>query len=565
LWRIDCANNPQAMPTPERTTASPPTNAASRRQDYDAHLPSWQTWLNVTCENWIFAFLVAMAIRHFVLEAFRIPSASMEPTLYGDPAFLKGDNVLVDKLLFRFTGPRRWDVTVFQVPQPEIEGGSDAISALDFDNRRLDTVLLRPLMYRNFVKRTIILPGERFYIFGGDVYIQQPDKSFKVPHKPPEVQEALWQTIYHHNEQPDYLPWQGDGASTVTAAGENLTMSLHGADGVRFTQPFRNLYLKPGPFLIRPLLDSNDGRPTAEGGEQIELSMTKPVFYYRAGGRTGNVWDMDQWAVNRLNSHDLEIGGSGVALNQTMTEFVGDIRINTTISALTGSVTLQLVQGNVHTYRLNLTATGWTVAQDGTVVTRGSTSLIGKKLSFGHLDNQVILSIDGVSTWAGDVTPVDPNLERLGLTVCGTGTVTMAGMTIQRDVHYTSTFSGSFLCDASDIVSRLEHDLDDPNNEHLDHDKDTLRTIFRVRAEMLGIHVDPAHYDALTLTQAQKTDPIGYSPKTAITAPGNAYLMMGDNSPQSFDSRGWGFVPKDNLRGRVLAIILPPNRLRLVH
>ena len=68
---------------------------------------------HVFAENWIFAFIVAMAIRHFAIEAYRIPTASMEPMLYGDEAVSKADHVLVDKLLFRFTGPERFGVTVF--------------------------------------------------------------------------------------------------------------------------------------------------------------------------------------------------------------------------------------------------------------------------------------------------------------------------------------------------------------------------------------------------------------------------------------------------------------------
>src|SRR5580704_8302092 len=128
------ADTAPPAPAPAPAPPAPPT--------YESRLPPWQQWLNITCENWIFAFIVAMAIRHFALEAFRIPTASMEPMLYGDPAFLKGDNVLVDKLLFRFTGPKRWDVTVFQFPQPEIEGEGDAYPALDFAGNRVDMKLL---------------------------------------------------------------------------------------------------------------------------------------------------------------------------------------------------------------------------------------------------------------------------------------------------------------------------------------------------------------------------------------------------------------------------------------
>ena len=40
------------------------------------------------------AFVLAMIIRHYVVEAFKIPTGSMEPTLIGDPA--EGDKILVN-------------------------------------------------------------------------------------------------------------------------------------------------------------------------------------------------------------------------------------------------------------------------------------------------------------------------------------------------------------------------------------------------------------------------------------------------------------------------------------
>ena len=64
------------MPEP-----SAPAPVSVPQPTYEDRLPGWQRWLNITCENWIFAFIVAMAIRHFCLEAFRIPTASMEPML----------------------------------------------------------------------------------------------------------------------------------------------------------------------------------------------------------------------------------------------------------------------------------------------------------------------------------------------------------------------------------------------------------------------------------------------------------------------------------------------------
>ena len=48
--------------------------------------------------------------------------------------------MVVDKFFFRFTGPSRWDVTVFQFPQPEIEprkDEGDARTAITADESRL--------------------------------------------------------------------------------------------------------------------------------------------------------------------------------------------------------------------------------------------------------------------------------------------------------------------------------------------------------------------------------------------------------------------------------------------
>ncbi len=538
--------------------------APSAPPTYEAHLPSWQQWLNITCENWIFAFIVAMAIRHFALEAFRIPTASMEPMLYGDPAFLKGDNVLVDKLLFRFTGRKRWDVTVFQFPQPEIEGEGDAYPAMDYNGNRVDMMLLRPLMYRNFVKRTVVLPGETFYISGGDIYIKQPDGAFVVARKPPAVQEALWQEIYRHGAQSGYLPWQGEGAAQAAADGGSLTFTLAAGGGIAFTQPLRNLYLKQGKFRVRPAVPDDDNPDAPEYGDSVSelvpLEMTRPLFTLPRSGRSGNAWDMDQWAIRRLNSNDLDTGAAGVLLNRTMREFVGDIRFQATIAALKGSATLELAQGGAHRYQLTLADGGWTLVADGATLKSGNDALVGKEFSFTHLDNQIILQLGGAECWRSDVPAVDPNVQRLRLRWSGAGSLTLSALGIQRDVHYTSTMRGSFLCDEARQVNQLKAFLQEAqiaSKDKLDHAANSLRTIMSVRAQMLGKPVDQ-------LSETQKSMRLGYSPETAITAPAGAYLMMGDNSPQSYDGRCWGWVPAENLRGRVLAVILPPNRWRLV-
>lgn len=56
----------------------------------------------------VIAFAIALIIKTFLLQAFYIPSASMEPTL------LIGDRVLVEKVSYRFGAPERGDVVVFE-------------------------------------------------------------------------------------------------------------------------------------------------------------------------------------------------------------------------------------------------------------------------------------------------------------------------------------------------------------------------------------------------------------------------------------------------------------------
>lgn len=76
-----------------------------------------------TIESIVIALILALFIRTFVVQAFKIPSSSMEPTL------LVGDHLLVNKFiygihipftdirLFPFKKPERGDIIVFNFPK----------------------------------------------------------------------------------------------------------------------------------------------------------------------------------------------------------------------------------------------------------------------------------------------------------------------------------------------------------------------------------------------------------------------------------------------------------------
>lgn len=108
----------------------------------------------------VLAFALAILLKTFVIQAFYIPSGSMEPTL------VPGDRVLVNKVLFEAD---RGDIVVFENPnsgeQPDrgiIEGFLHWLSeGLGF---------ARP-EDEDFIKRVVGLPGETVEIRRHTVYV----------------------------------------------------------------------------------------------------------------------------------------------------------------------------------------------------------------------------------------------------------------------------------------------------------------------------------------------------------------------------------------------------------
>lgn len=205
------------------------------------------SWLGDNLRELVFAAILYLVLRQFVVEAFVIPTGSMAPTLYGNnyrvectrcaypfavgksegelatgpasavcplcgqgSAFMKedagsdGNKIIVNKLLYRVAAPERYDVFVFRNPQKPWE---------------------------SYIKRLVGLPGETIQVKNGDLYangVLQP--------KPPHVQDAVWIPVHDAR-----YPWPGldvmwapvgpADAQATEVARDGSTLTLRPAQG----------------------------------------------------------------------------------------------------------------------------------------------------------------------------------------------------------------------------------------------------------------------------------------------------------------------------------------------
>lgn len=111
----------------------------------------------------LMAFALALLIKSTLLQAFWIPTGSMEPTL------VPGDRVIVAKVPYYFHDPQRGDVIVFEEPDPAKEPERGVWGAI---THWLGQGLgFSPPDNSDYIKRVIGEPGDVVSARNGDVYV----------------------------------------------------------------------------------------------------------------------------------------------------------------------------------------------------------------------------------------------------------------------------------------------------------------------------------------------------------------------------------------------------------
>jgi signal peptidase I len=208
------------------------------------------------------ALVIVLLVWHFGLEAFRIPSGSMAPTLLGDVVW--GDRVLVDKTPYLWRDPRRWEPVVFRYPLRRGEP---------------------------YVKRCIGLPGEQILIAGGDIYMKANEGAeIELLTKSGRVREVLWFPYvgsvsdrtewikhFHRSGAADF-----DDGVVVLGSGGVATFPLKGGapgDAVDHDASFGAT--EPAPFGLHVVGDLRiRGVARLEGGKALAVKLIRDEDEY---------------------------------------------------------------------------------------------------------------------------------------------------------------------------------------------------------------------------------------------------------------------------------------------
>jgi signal peptidase I len=569
-----------------------------------------------TFESIVVAFVLAFLFRAFEAEAFVIPTGSMAPTLFGrhkeaicemchfhfefgasdeiddstgyfnparrirtaicpncrfensvkDLAVFKGDRILVTKFPYEFGDPQRWDVPVFKYPEHPTT---------------------------NYIKRMVGLPGETIAIRRGDVHRIEKDRTWTTLRKPPNRQKVLQLPVYDNNHPETLLHESGWPKRWVAVAktGEEAGLAQRqeldlgpvagwseDASGWEDETETHSFRLDAGKDSLK-WIRYRHIVPTTSDWEEVTSEFQPEPLHFAMQDPVGPRAQL----ITDFCGYNSYTGGNGDPRDDYF--WVGDLTVTFTAEILDdkGELLIELNKGtrcfrcriDVTTGKARLSSVERLFEDEETLMAEAQTDLAGADtydIRFANVDARLCLWIDDSLVEFGDAAsypvddsirphPTDDDLTPVGIAGQGIG-VRVSNLLIERDTYYRA--------------SQIDNNDDDhfhwrSDDEHPDPDE--LRRHL-ANPEEWGRLYSGHHRDArFTLAKfedlngnGQLDDGEDFNGNGELDLDEDEFLMLGDNSPRSQDSRVWPntrkaarrhAVPRSALVGKAFFIYWP--------
>ncbi len=206
------------------------------------HLPWWQETLFMVAA----ALLLSLILKTFFVQAFYIPSESMEPTLVID------DKVLVQKVSYWSGGPERGDIVVFRDSAGWLSP-AEANEDLGIFRKSLETIGLYP-SGGHLIKRVIGVGGDEVACCNEQNQITVNGVGIAEPYL--QDADAQANTTFHTKVPDGYLWVQGD--NRANSADSRAHMGQAGGGFVPTDQVVGKAWFRIWPFNRMGTLPATD-------------------------------------------------------------------------------------------------------------------------------------------------------------------------------------------------------------------------------------------------------------------------------------------------------------------
>jgi signal peptidase I len=412
-----------------------------------------------------------------------------------------GDRILVNKYIYSFTDPKRWDVVVFKFP----------------GNAQM-----------NYIKRLVGLPGEVLRIYQGDLFSGDKNAAdeadFAIARKPPDKVLTMRQPVHDTNYEPADLYEAGWPLRWQPTATDGWDVQA-GVQGKLVHQHFIS-------------------QPTDDQVAWLRYRHTIPSFddwlqvEQQNNGEAGSLGDLARpHLISDFNPYNARIKLFDTTRGSTLEippereglHWVGDLMLEAEVDIKKpqGNLLLDLVEGGRHfTARIDLATGRASLSIDGLpdFKPEADTGLIGPgsyRVALANVDDQLMLWVDRRLVKFSEPTiynadelyggrqnnvPQTSSDDPGDLAPAGIGTqnaeVAISRLRLWRDIYY--------IADNWKRDPRLVTDLPDLLNGQLDYLS------------------DPNDWGIFA---ARRSEDFPLSD--------DQYFVMGDNSPESLDARLW--------------------------